>query len=112
MGVFIILNFVTYQKTGHISLDFLDILGFAIASMFALTMLISPCCELQGHQLIIYGLLGLFQKKIDFQSTDQFQLDEGRLYLKQNDRLKRIRISAQYVEPADWNMFLQALNLR
>jgi hypothetical protein len=111
MGVLIMLKIALSQNTGHNYLDTLDIFGFAFASIFAITMLYSPCCELQGNQLIIYGLLGFFQKKIDFQSTDQFQLDKGRLYLHHNGRRKRIQIPVQFVEPTDWNMFLQALNL-
>ena len=91
-------------------------ISFGAIIMLAMSILtrIMPYFELQDGQLSIFPLISFGEwntKLYKFKSTEEFELVRNRLYLRKQGKRKRIWISPMNVEPVDWQVFLQALNL-
>lgn len=90
------------------------LLSAILSLAIALSTRSSTYFHLQEDRITVYPLVNLMRSKgqsYHFESTQDFELIKNRLYVRQNGGRKRIPISTSYVEPADWQAFLQEVGL-
>lgn len=87
----------------------LNMLSAILILVVGILYLNRPYFELTSTEIQLYAPLGYVVRRYNFTSYSDLDWDGKKLYLIQDGKRKRIRVSAMMSNKAQWQQFLQAI---
>jgi hypothetical protein len=106
-GILLLLNLflISLGEINAISLALVVLVGFS-----SFSYLTKPYFELRENELALFNVLGMVIKRYHFEKIGDFQVTNEKIFLDQNGKSVRVKLSKSLARPGGWKQFLSKIS--